>query len=129
MESYGFELTEPSEEDQFLYERLESVAKSCDYFFLPPPPPRYAKLHKSMCAPSCGMPELTSDLVNQGLAQWEPSYDYGTDSVFSIKPPKVPREDEIIYEDSVSVAMRGPFPIPVASVELYKTYAKQLYSI
>ena len=81
-----------------------------------------------MCAPSSGKPELTSDLVNQELALWEPSYDYGTDSVFSVKPPKVPREDEIVYEDSVLVSKRGPFPVPVDSVEMYKTYAKQLYS-
>ena len=82
-----------------------------------------------MCAPSNDSSlELTSDLVNQELALWEPSYDYGTDSVFSIKPPKVPREDEIIYEESVMVATRGPFPLPQDSLDLYKNYAKQLYS-
>ena len=82
-----------------------------------------------MCAPNDDGPlELTSDLVNQELAMWEPTYDYGTDSVFSIKPPKVPREDEIIYEESVMVAKRGPFPLPQDSLDLYKNYARQLYS-
>ena len=83
-----------------------------------------------MCSPSNGGPlELTSDLVNQELALWEPTYDYGTDSVFSIKPPKVSKEDEIIYEESVMVAKKGPFPLPQDSLDLYKNYAKQLYSI
>ena len=83
-----------------------------------------------MCAPSYGRPaELTSELVNQELAQWEPSYDYGTDSVFRINPPRVPREDEIIYEEAVQVAKRGPFPLPVESVDLYKKYAKQLHFV
>lgn len=72
---------------------------------------------------------MTSDLVNQELALWEPSYNYGTDSVFEIKPPVVPQEDEMIYEDSVLVAKRGPFPLPQDSLDLYKNYAKQLYSI
>lgn len=80
-----------------------------------------------MCAPSNGRPaELTSDLVNQELALWDPTYDYGTDSVFEIKPPRVQHEDEIIYEEAVQVAKRGPFPLPVDSIDLYKKYTKQL---
>ena len=82
-----------------------------------------------MCVRGCEkQTKLTSELVNNELALWEPAYDYGTDSVFAIKPPTVPRVDEMIYEDSVLVAKKGPFPLPQESMDLYRNYAKRLYS-
>ena len=71
---------------------------------------------------------MTSDLVNRELSLWEPSYDYGTDSVFKVKPPVVSKQDEIIYEESVIVGKKGPYPLPSESIDLYRRYAKQLYS-
>jgi hypothetical protein len=107
LQAYGFELQEPSIKDSLLYER-------------------YARLHTTMCMPSTrGVDvELTSDAVNSDLAQWEPTYDYREDSVFSIEPPEVSPQDERVYERCVTVMTTGPLPPSQASLDLYTHYAK-----
>ena len=69
--------------------------------------------------------ELTSDLVNRDLSLWEPTYDYGNDSVFGISPPVVSEESKRVYESSVRVGARGPQPVPERSLRLYHEYANE----
>ena len=87
---------------------------------------RYAKVHRTACMPpvNAGEPtKLTSDLVTNELSQWEPTYDYGKDSVFGIDPPIVSPEDEQIYEQAVHVAHEGPLPLSNSLLKMYKNYA------
>ena len=74
---------------------------------------RYVQVHQSACTPSYTDrqgKELTSQEVNAELARWKPSYDYGTDSVFSVTPPTVSPQDMALYEKSCRVAVKGPLP-------------------
>ena len=57
----------------------------------------------------------------------EPAYDYGTDSIFSIKPPVVSERDAQIYDASEQVALRGPALPSPASVEIYSQYARMTW--
>lgn len=85
---------------------------------------RYASVHQSACTPSSiddQKRELTSQQVNAELAKWKPSYDYGTDSVFSVTPPVVSPQDMALYEKSCRVATKGPLP----SYSEYQLYVKQ----
>ena len=87
----------------------------------------YAKIHESACSPPCmqkGMRELSSDGVNAELAQWEPTYDYGCDSVFSVSPPQVSADDEAIYHKSCGIAENGAVHVPSQSLLLYSKYIK-----
>lgn len=85
---------------------------------------RYAQIYKTACTPKSENPqELTSEVVNADLAKWEPTYDYGTDSVFSISPPKVSPEDEYIYETSCRVTENGPSA--TLDENFYTEYLKQ----
>ncbi len=70
--------------------------------------------------------QLTSDLVNQEIMQWEPTYDYGTDSVFSVAVPVVSEDSERVYEDSVRVGTMGPLPVPQDSEKLYEEYVRRV---
>ena len=82
---------------------------------------RYARVHQSACTPNGQQKELTSQEVNAELAKWKPSYDYGTDSVFSVKPPVVSPQDMALYEKSCRVANQGPLP----SYSEYQLYVKR----
>lgn len=85
---------------------------------------RYAKVQESACTPYIGEErELTSDEVNAELSKWRPSYDYGTDSVFSITPPVVSPQNMAIYEKSCRVAEKGPI-FSVTENQLYRKYIK-----
>ena len=67
--------------------------------------------------------ELTSEEVNAELERWRPTYDYGTDSVFSITPPVVSAQDMALYEKSCRVAEKGPvFSVPQNQV--YRKYVR-----
>ncbi len=80
-------------------------------------------MHQSACTPSpinSKERELTSQEVNAELAKWKPSYNYGTDSVFSITPPVVSPQNMALYEKSCRVAVKGPVP----SYSEYQLYVK-----
>ena len=82
-------------------------------------------MYESACTPfpsTSHDTELTSDLVNAELSIWEPTYDYGTDSVFSITPPLVSPDNDRIYEVSCQVAQKGPVSL---AQKLYASYLKQ----
>lgn len=85
----------------------------------------YAKVHESACTPypEDNQRQLTSDEVNAELSRWKPSYDYGTDSVFSIAPPVVSAHDMAVYEKSCRVAEKGPY-FSVPESQLYRKYVK-----
>ena len=53
----------------------------------------------------------------------QPTANYGTDSVFSITPPKVPAESQRVYEESVRVAQYGPRQPTDSTMEAYRHYA------
>ncbi len=87
---------------------------------------RYANIYKMACTPSLDEdPGLTSDLVNRDISLWEPTYDYGTDSVFGVAVPVVSEESKRHYEASVRVATMGPLPIPQQSENMYEEYADE----
>ena len=87
---------------------------------------RYADIHHTVCVqPSDDVTELDSDLVNRELSLWEPTYDYGKDSVFSVTPPTVSEESKRLYEASVRVGTMGPLPIPESSWRMYQEYAEE----
>ena len=82
-------------------------------------------MYETACTPySKGrLNELNSDIVNNELAKWEPLYDYGTDSVFSITPPVVSDRDNDIYEESCQVAEEGPSVSPSSEL-VHNKYIK-----
>lgn len=87
---------------------------------------RYAKIYQTACTPSVDKDvNLTSDLVNQEIMQWEPTYDYGTDSVFSVAMPVVSKDSERVYENSVRVGTMGPLPVSQHSEKMYEEYAEE----
>lgn len=81
-------------------------------------------MHESACTPydEGQKKQLTSEEVNAELARWKPTYDYGTDSVFSITPPVVKPQDMAIYEKSCRVAEKGP----VFQTTEYRVYSKYI---
>lgn len=56
---------------------------------------------------------------------WEPTYDYGSDSVFQVKEPVVPDTSQRLYEASVRVASMENLPVPESSLRMYEEYAEE----
>ncbi len=87
---------------------------------------RYADIYKTACTPSLDEdPGLTSDCVNRDISLWEPTYDYGTDSVFGVAIPVVSEDSNRQYEASVKIATMGPLPISQQSENMYEEYADE----
>lgn len=88
---------------------------------------RYANIYQIACTPSADKEvNLTSDLVNQEIMQWEPTYDYGRDSVFSVAMPVVSKDAERMYENNVRVGTIGPLPVSQNSEIMYENYVQRV---